>query len=86
MAQMPVLHACCTHEMAISLHQRSINLLGQALRDDADPEVRKAAISALQRVGCERARRALERAARDPDPSISQAAEQALQDWPESPD
>ena len=36
--------------------ERSVNLLGQALRDDADPEVRKAAISALQRVGGDWAR------------------------------
>ncbi len=72
--------------LATSDGERSVNLLGQALRDDGDPEVRKAAISALQRVGGDWARRPLERAARDPDPSIRTAAEQALEAWPESPD
>jgi HEAT repeat protein len=57
---------------------RAINVLAQALRDDAEAEVRLGAIRALGRVGGKWARRDLRRAARDWDPAISLAAEEAL--------
>jgi len=62
--------------LATSAGERSINVLGRALRDDPEPEVRMGAISALQRVGGDWA-------SRDLDPEISAAAEQALAAWPE---
>jgi HEAT repeat protein len=72
--------------LASSRGNRSINILGQALRQDREPDVRLVAIEALGRVGGERARRALARA-RDLDPAISLAAEETLAAWPDdSPD
>ena len=68
--------------LAHSSGDRSVNVLAQALRQDPELEVRMSAIRALGRVGGDRARRSLERAARDPDPAIGLAAEQALAAWP----
>lgn len=68
--------------LASSRGERSLNVLGQALRQDPDPKVRISALRALDRVGGDWARRSLERAARDGDPAISLAAEQALAAWP----
>ena len=51
-----------------------------------EPKVRINAIRALGRLGGARARRTLERAARDLDSAISLAAERALAAWPHSDD
>jgi hypothetical protein len=67
--------------LASSAGERSINLLAQALRQDPEPAIRVTAVRALGRVGGDWARRSLERAARDPDPVISTAAEEALAVW-----
>ncbi|HZA66333.1 MAG TPA: HEAT repeat domain-containing protein [Geminicoccaceae bacterium] len=68
--------------LAASRAERSVNVLARALRQDPEPAVRMSAVRALRRVGGDWARRALERAARDSDPEISLAAEQALAPWP----
>ena len=72
--------------LARSEGERAINVLAQALRQDPEPKVRINAIRALGRLGGDWARRSLERAARDLDPAISLAAEQALAAWPEDSD
>jgi HEAT repeat protein len=69
--------------LASSRGERAINVVNQALRRDPEPGVRMSAIRALGRVGGNWARRALERAARDVDPAISLAAEEALAAWPQ---
>ena len=69
--------------LAASRGERAVNVIGQALRQDPEPEVRMSAIRALGRVGGDWGRRYVERAAMDPDPEISLAAEQALAAWPE---
>jgi len=72
--------------LATSAGERSVNVLGRALRQDPEPEVRMATIRALQRVGGDWGRRYVERAAADLDPEIGAAAEQALASWPETSD
>jgi HEAT repeats len=69
--------------LASSRGDRAINVLAQALRQDPEPRVRMNAIRALGRIGGDWARRYLEGAARDLDPEVSLAAEQALADRPE---
>jgi hypothetical protein len=69
--------------LASSEGDRAINVLAQSLRQDPEPGVRVNAIRALGRVGGDWARRYLEGAARDLDPEVGPAAEQALADWPE---
>jgi hypothetical protein len=72
--------------LATSAGERSVNVLGRALRQDPEPEVRVGAIRALQRVGGGWGRLYLEQAAAGLDAELSLAAEQALATWPESPD
>lgn len=72
--------------LASSQGDRSVNILGRALRQDSEAQVRRAAIRALQRVGGSWARRYVEQAARDPDPELGLAAEQALAIWPQTAD
>lgn len=64
--------------LAASAGERSVNILGRALRPDFEPKVRMTALRALGRVGGDSARHALKRATRDVDPEISLAAEEAL--------
>jgi HEAT repeat protein len=71
---------------ATSTGERSVAVLGRSLAQDPDPQVREAAISALQRIGGGWGRRHVETAAADRDPKIRTAAEQALAAWPRSPD
>lgn len=77
----PGLRMQALNALASSRGERAVNVIGQALREDPEPKVRMSAIRALGRVGGDWARRSLERAARDPDPAISTAAEEALADW-----
>jgi hypothetical protein len=72
--------------LATSVGERSVAVLGRSLAQDSESQVREAAISALQRLGGDWGRRHVENAAADRDPRIRTAAEQALRDWPASPD
>ena len=79
----PGLRMQALNALAASRGERAINVIAAALRQESEPKVRMSAIRALGRVGGDWARRSLERAARDADPDISLAAEQALAAWPE---
>jgi HEAT repeats/HEAT repeat len=78
----PGLRMQALNALASSRGERAVNVVAQALRQDPEPKVRLSAIRALGRVGGDWARRYLEAAARDRDPEISLAAEQALAAWP----
>ena len=79
----PGLRMQALNALAASRGERAINVIAAALRQDSEPKVRMSAIRALGRVGGDWARHSLERAARDADPDISLAAEQALAAWPQ---
>jgi hypothetical protein len=55
--------------------------LARALRDDPEPDVRRSALLALQRVGGDWAHSYLERTAPGLDPDLRLLAERALRTW-----
>jgi HEAT repeats len=62
---------------------RRTTALARAMRDDPEPDVRRSALLALQRVGGGWARAYLERTAPRLDPELRMLAERALLTWPQ---